>query len=87
MSVLSGRHFLQIPGPKNVPDCVPRVLSRTAIDHHGLEFSSLAVDVLDDMRRMFQTSGTFVIFSSSGTGAWEAARFAKLANRTGTSRR
>jgi alanine-glyoxylate transaminase/serine-glyoxylate transaminase/serine-pyruvate transaminase len=69
----SGRHFLQIPGPTNVPDRVLRALSQQTIDHRGPRFASLATEVLAGMRRVFQTEGPVVIYPSSGTGAWEAA--------------
>jgi alanine-glyoxylate transaminase/serine-glyoxylate transaminase/serine-pyruvate transaminase len=73
MSIQSGRHFLQIPGPTNVPGRVLRALSRPTIDHRGPEFSELTFEVLGGMKRIFQTSGSVVIFPASGTGAWEAA--------------
>jgi alanine-glyoxylate transaminase/serine-glyoxylate transaminase/serine-pyruvate transaminase len=73
VSYQSGRHFLQIPGPTNVPDRVLRALSAPTIDHRGPEFSKLALEVLDGVKRVFQTSGYVVIYPSSGTGAWEAA--------------
>ncbi len=69
----TGRHFLQIPGPTNVPDRVLRAMARPTIDHRGPEFSALGKQVLDAMRGVFQTSGPVVIFPSSGTGGWEAA--------------
>jgi len=69
----AGRHFLQIPGPTNVPDRVLRALSRPTIDHRGPEFARLALEVLENIKRIFQTSGPVVVFPSSGTGAWEAA--------------
>ena len=73
MTFHSGRHFLQIPGPTNVPERVLRALSKTTIDHRGPEFSELALEVLAGLQRIFQTSGPVVIYPSSGTGAWEAA--------------
>ena len=73
MTFQSGRHFLQIPGPTNVPDRVLRALSRPTIDHRGPEFAKLSLGVLEGLRRIFQTSGPVVIYPSSGTGAWEAA--------------
>ena len=73
MDHLSGRHFLQIPGPTNVPGPVLRALSRPTMDHRGPEFSEMAQEVLAGSRRIFQTEGVVVIFPSSGTGAWEAA--------------
>jgi len=69
----TGRHFLQIPGPTNVPDRVLRAMAQPVIDHRGPEFAKLATEVLEGMRSIFQTSGPVILFPSSGTGAWEAA--------------
>ena len=71
--VHSGRHFLQIPGPTNVPDRVLRAMHRAVIDHRGPEFAKLGAEVLEGLRPVFQTSGRVLIYPSSGTGAWEAA--------------
>ena len=68
-----GRHFLNIPGPTNLPDRVLRALDRAVIDHRGPDFADLARGVLDSSRKVFKTQGPVVIFPSSGTGAWEAA--------------
>ena len=69
-----GRHFLQIPGPTNVPDRVLRAIDRPTIDHRSQDFAQLGHDCLEGMKRIFQTSlGQVFIFPSSGTGAWEAA--------------
>jgi len=73
MTYQSGRHFLQIPGPTNVPDRVLRALSRPTIDHRGPEFAKASLAVLEGLKRIFQTAGPVVIYPSSGTGAWEAA--------------
>jgi alanine-glyoxylate transaminase/serine-glyoxylate transaminase/serine-pyruvate transaminase len=73
MSHRSGRHFLQIPGPTNVPERVLRAMSRPTIDHRGPEFRSLGLEVLDEVRKIFQTESPVLIFPASGTGAWEAA--------------
>jgi len=73
MPFQNGRHFLQIPGPTNVPDRILRALSRPTIDHRGSEFADLSLEILNGLKRIFQTSGPVVIFPSSGTGAWEAA--------------
>lgn len=73
MGAKSGRHFLQIPGPTNVPDRVLRALSRPTIDHRGPEFARLAREALQGLQQIFKTAGAVVIFPSSGTGAWEAA--------------
>jgi alanine-glyoxylate transaminase/serine-glyoxylate transaminase/serine-pyruvate transaminase len=69
----TGRHFLQIPGPTNIPDRVLRAMDRPIIDHRGPEFAELALEVLAGLRTVFQTSGPVVMFPASGTGAWEAA--------------
>ena len=69
----SGRHFLQIPGPTNLPERVARALSRSTVDHRGPEFARLTLHILERLQRVFQTSGPVVIFPSSGSGAWEAA--------------
>jgi alanine-glyoxylate transaminase/serine-glyoxylate transaminase/serine-pyruvate transaminase len=70
---MAGRHFLQIPGPTNVPDRVLRALSTPTIDHRGSEFAAIARDAIAGLRQVFQTSGAVAMFPSSGTGAWEAA--------------
>ncbi len=70
---MSGRHFLQIPGPTNVPDRILRAIAQPTIDHRGPQFAILAREALDGLQRVFQTKGPVVIYSSSGTGAWEAA--------------
>ena len=71
--VHTGRHFLQIPGPTNVPDRVLRAIDRPVIDHRGPEFAKLGMEVLENIRPVFQTTGSVIIYPGSGTGAWEAA--------------
>ena len=68
-----GRHFLQIPGPTNVPDRVLRAIDAPTIDHRGPEFAMLGKEVIAGMKRVFKTDGAVVIYAASGTGAWEAA--------------
>ena len=72
MANTSGRHFLQVPGPSNVPDRILRAIARPTIDHRGPEFSRLALELLEDLKPIFKTAGKVMIFPSSGTGAWEA---------------
>jgi len=70
----SGRHFLQIPGPTNVPDRVLRAIDSPTIDHRGPEFGDLGKEVIAGMKRVFKTTRSdVVIYPASGTGAWEAA--------------
>ncbi|MDX1711282.1 MAG: aminotransferase class V-fold PLP-dependent enzyme [Rhodovibrionaceae bacterium] len=73
MSHRSGRHFLQIPGPTNVPDRVLRAIDRPTIDHRGPDFVQLTREILPGLQRVFKTQGPVVIYPASGTGAWEAA--------------
>jgi alanine-glyoxylate transaminase/serine-glyoxylate transaminase/serine-pyruvate transaminase len=69
----TGRHFLQIPGPTNVPDRILRAMDQPIIDHRGPEFAVLTAEVLEGLRGVFQTTSPVVIYPSSGTGAAEAA--------------
>ena len=73
MSYRAGRHFLQIPGPTNVPERVLRAMARPTIDHRGPEFQQLGRELLTNVREVFRTGCPVVIFPASGTGAWEAA--------------
>ena len=73
MPYRSGRHFLQIPGPTNVPDRILRAMARPTIDHRGPEFRTLTREVLDGLRAVFKTRQPVVIYPASGTGAWEGA--------------
>ena len=69
----TGRHFLQIPGPTNVPDRVLQAIAMPTIDHRGPEFAALGQQVVAGMKRVFQTDDAVIVYPSSGTGAWEAA--------------
>jgi alanine-glyoxylate transaminase/serine-glyoxylate transaminase/serine-pyruvate transaminase len=73
MELDHGHHFLQIPGPSPVPERVLRAMNKQVIDHRGLEFGKLGVQVLEGCRAIFQTTQPVIIYPSSGTGAWEAA--------------
>jgi alanine-glyoxylate transaminase / serine-glyoxylate transaminase / serine-pyruvate transaminase len=70
---VSGRHFLQTPGPTNLPDRVLRAMDNNAINHRGPGFGRLGKAVIGKLRQVFRTDGIIGIFPSSGTGAWEAA--------------
>jgi alanine-glyoxylate transaminase/serine-glyoxylate transaminase/serine-pyruvate transaminase len=69
----AGRHFLQIPGPTNVPDRILRAMDMPTMDHRSPEFAELGRKVLDGVKTVFKTNGPVVIYPASGTGAWEAA--------------
>ena len=73
MTVHTGRHFLQIPGPTNIPDRVLRAMDMPGLDHRGPEFAEIGFAVLSGMQRVFRTKQPVIIYPSSGTGAWEAA--------------
>jgi len=73
MTYPAGRHFLQIPGPTNVPEQVLRALAKPTIDHRGPEFKALAEACFAGCKRVFRTAGPVIIFASTGTGAWEAS--------------
>ncbi|HEY3824687.1 MAG TPA: aminotransferase class V-fold PLP-dependent enzyme [Bryobacteraceae bacterium] len=73
MTVHSGRHFLQIPGPTNVPDRILRAIDNPTIDHRGPEFAELAKTCLAGIKTIFQTVDPVIIYTASGTGGWEAA--------------
>ena len=73
MTLHTGRHFLQIPGPTNVPDRVLRAMDMPTLDHRGPEFAELGHAVLAGCQRIFRTKQPVIIYPSSGTGAWEAA--------------
>ena len=73
MAYRAGRHFLQIPGPTNVPDRVLRAIDRPTIDHRSTEFSALGKECLKGLKAVFQTENPVIIYPSSATGAWEAA--------------
>ena len=73
MTVHTGRHFLQIPGPTNVPDRVLRAIDMPTMDHRGAEFAEIGFAVMAAMQRVFRTKQPVIIYPSSGTGAWEAA--------------
>src|ERR1044071_3233930 len=73
MAYRPGRHFLQIPGPTNVPDRVLRAIDQPTVDHRSSEASDLALACIHGLRAVFQTRAAVLIFPGSGTGAWEAA--------------
>ena len=73
MAGINGRHFLQIPGPTNVPDRILRAIDHATIDHRGPDFQKLGLEVLAEIRTVFRTRQPVVIYPASGTGAWEAA--------------
>src|SRR6478609_4528886 len=68
-----GRHFLQIPGPTALPDRVLRAMDTPIIDHRGPDFAKLAKRCLKGIKTVFKTTNPVIIYTATGTGAWEAA--------------
>src|SRR5271156_6124621 len=73
VSRAAGRHFLQIPGPTPIPDRVLRAMDTPIIDHRGPEFAKLAKRCLENIKTIFKTTNPVIIYTATGTGAWEAA--------------
>jgi alanine-glyoxylate transaminase/serine-glyoxylate transaminase/serine-pyruvate transaminase len=73
MSRTAGRHFLQIPGPSNVPDRILRAMDKPTIDHRGPAFAAMTTQLLQDLKPLFKCAGPVIVYPSSGTGAWVAA--------------
>src|ERR1700724_1612591 len=69
----AGRHFLQIPGPTPLPDRILRAMDTPIIDHRGPEFAALAKRVLEGIKTIFKTATPVIIYTATGTGAWEGA--------------
>src|SRR6187399_2237739 len=68
-----GRHFLHIPGPTPVPDRILRAMDTPIIDHRGPEFAVLGKRCLEGIKTIFKTTNPVIIYTATGTGAWEAA--------------
>jgi alanine-glyoxylate transaminase / serine-glyoxylate transaminase / serine-pyruvate transaminase len=69
----AGRHFLQIPGPTPVPDRILRAMDTPVIDHRGPEFAKLGKRALEGIKTIFKTTKPVIIYTATGTGAWEGA--------------
>ena len=69
----AGRHFLQVPGPTNIPDRVLRAMDLPAMDHRGPKFADLSKSILERTKLIFKSTDPVIIFPSAGTGAMEAA--------------
>jgi alanine-glyoxylate transaminase / serine-glyoxylate transaminase / serine-pyruvate transaminase len=81
-SRLPGRHFLQIPGPTPVPDRVLRAIDTPLIDQRGPEFAKMTKHVLEGIKNIFKTTQPVIIYTATGTGAWEAALTNTVARRS-----
>jgi alanine-glyoxylate transaminase/serine-glyoxylate transaminase/serine-pyruvate transaminase len=73
MARTAGRHFLQIPGPTNVPDRILRAMDKPTMDHRGPDFAALTLKILPGLQKIFGCSGPVIVYPASGTGAWLAA--------------
>ena len=79
MPFRSGRHFLQLPGPTNVPDRILRAMSKPTIDHRGPEFKDFGAKILEELRDVFQASEYVFVYPAAGSGSWEAGLINTLA--------
>ncbi len=73
MAYQPGRHFLQVPGPSNIPDSVLSAIAQPVLDHRGPDFTRLGKEVLERIKPIFKTKQPVMIFPASGTGGWESA--------------
>src|SRR3546814_7100728 len=78
MPFRSGRHFLQIPSPTNVPDHILRAIDRPTIDHRSRDFGSLGREATGGLKHLSRTEGDVIIFPACGTGAWEDRKSTRL---------
>ena len=69
----SGRHFLQVPGPTNVPDRITQAIAKPTIDHRGPAFSELVLNIIPRLKKIFNTDSPIMIYPSSATGSWESS--------------
>ncbi|HEY2950310.1 MAG TPA: hypothetical protein VGJ53_18250, partial [Micromonosporaceae bacterium] len=72
MTVASGRQFLSIPGPTNIPDAVLAAMHRPAIDIYAGDMIELTRTLLEDLPRIFRTVGRAYVYAANGHGGWEA---------------
>ena len=73
MTYQAGRHFLQVPGPSNIPDRILRAIAQPVLDHRGPAWAKLQAEMFERIRPVFKTSQPVMIFPASGTGGWESA--------------
>ena len=69
----AGKHFLQVPGPTNIPDRILRAIDAPAMDHRGPKFQDLSKRILEKIKLIFKSTDPVVIYPSAGTGAMEAS--------------
>jgi alanine-glyoxylate transaminase/serine-glyoxylate transaminase/serine-pyruvate transaminase len=73
MTVSRGRELLSIPGPTNIPDAVLAAMHRPAIDIYAGDMIGITRTLLEDLPKIFRTSGQTYIYAANGHGGWEAA--------------
>jgi alanine-glyoxylate transaminase/serine-glyoxylate transaminase/serine-pyruvate transaminase len=73
MTYQPGRHFLQVPGPTNIPDRVLHAIAQPVLDHRGPAWAHLQAEMFERIRPVFKTREPVLIFPASGTGGWESA--------------
>ena len=73
MTVANGRELLCIPGPTNIPDAVLAAMHRPAIDIYSGSMLEVTRTLLEDLPRVFRTTGRAYVYAANGHGGWEAA--------------
>ena len=70
---MTGRHFLNVPGPTNIPDRILNAMHVPMEDHRSPAFPRLTLPIFEQLKRLFRTTtGQAFIFPATGTGSWEA---------------
>ncbi len=67
------KYYLMAPGPTPVPSNVLLAMAQPMLHHRTPEYEALFLEVRAGLKRLFQTSQDVIPFTSSGTGAMEAA--------------
>ncbi len=70
---MTGRYFVQNPGPTNIPDRVLEAFRRPAMDFSDPEFVALADSVWDELPAIFGGADAMVVLTTVGHGAWESS--------------
>ncbi|OGI30134.1 MAG: septum site-determining protein [Candidatus Melainabacteria bacterium RIFOXYA12_FULL_32_12] len=70
---MKDKTFLMIPGPTPTPESALLAMAKHPIGHRSPEFSAILKEVFQDLKWLFQTKEDVFVYTSSGTGAMEAA--------------
>ena len=67
------KRYLLTPGPTPVPPEVLAALAQPVIHHRGRDFREIYERCLARLREVYRTENDVLLFTSSGTGAFESA--------------